>query len=216
MAKRSKSTFKTVISALLVIILLTLSVGFGVLLFKNDGKVDGMFDKYFPHDDDGEAGGGEEDDNPIDSDMTVTVNGEAYESESSVITIKPYDALDVAVDNVSSYSIRVVPRAGKDFVFKASGMKLNYKKISNISSGFEVDETTTGVRITPEGGINKVLSRVYSDSTIVIPAAAIDYTDGLYTVVVTDRDTGAVVNILLEVLETYDGLFTLSQTEIVF
>ena len=70
--------------------------------------------------------------------------------------------------DISGYSVKVIPNAidGKNFDFTVDGQVYSYQAESDLTSGFEIEESETSFTIKPKGGINHILGAVYPDSEI--------------------------------------------------
>ena len=70
--------------------------------------------------------------------------------------------------DVSGYSVKVIPNAidGKNFDFTVDGQVYSYQAESDLTNGFEIEESETAFTIKPKGGINHILAALYPDSEI--------------------------------------------------
>lgn len=66
----------------------------------------------------------------------------------------------------TGYSVKVVPNtiAGKDFDFTLDGQVYSYQAEPDLTAGFDIEKDETSFKITPKGGINKILQAVYPES----------------------------------------------------
>ena len=70
--------------------------------------------------------------------------------------------------DVSGYSFKVIPNAidGKNFDFTVDGQVYSYQAESDLTNGFEIEESETVFTIKPKGGINHILGAIYPDCEI--------------------------------------------------
>lgn len=70
--------------------------------------------------------------------------------------------------DISGYSVKVIPNAidGKNFDFTVDGQVYSYQAESDLTNGFEIEESETSFTIKPKGGINHILAALYPDSEI--------------------------------------------------
>lgn len=70
--------------------------------------------------------------------------------------------------DISGYSVKVIPNAidGKNFDFTVDGQVYSYQAESDLTNGFEIEESETAFTIKPKGGINHILGAIYPDCEI--------------------------------------------------
>ena len=70
--------------------------------------------------------------------------------------------------DISGYSVKIIPNAidGKNFDFTVDGQVYSYQAESDLTNGFEIEESETSFTIKPKGGINHILAALYPDSEI--------------------------------------------------
>ena len=117
--------------------------------------------------------------------------------------------------DISGYSVKVIPNAidGKNFDFTVDGQVYSYQAESDLTNGFEIEESETAFMIKPKGGINHILGAIYPDCEIS------DCRDksyqNMYSLVVTSYNGTASVKINFSIDEPlYDII--LDKGEIVF
>lgn len=117
--------------------------------------------------------------------------------------------------DISGYSVKVIPNAidGKNFDFTVDGQVYSYQAESDLTNGFEIEESETVFTIKPKGGINHILGAIYPDCEIS------DCRDkayqNMYSLVVTSYNGTASVKINFSIDEPlYDII--LDKGEIVF
>ena len=117
--------------------------------------------------------------------------------------------------DISGYSVKVIPNAidGKNFDFTVDGQVYSYQAESDLTNGFEIEESETVFTIKPKGGINHILGAIYPDCEIS------DCRDksyqNMYSLVVTSYNGTASVTINFSIDEPlYDII--LDKGEIVF
>ena len=73
-----------------------------------------------------------------------------------------------AEDGVNGYSVKVVPNAltGKDFDFTVDGIPYSYQAESDLTAGFEIEESESSFTLKPKGTLNEVMAAVYPNSEI--------------------------------------------------
>ena len=71
-------------------------------------------------------------------------------------------------DGVNGYSVKVVPNAltGKDFDFTVDGIPYSYQAESDLTAGFEIEESESSFTLKPKGTLNEVMAAVYPNSEI--------------------------------------------------
>ena len=117
--------------------------------------------------------------------------------------------------DISGYSVKIIPNAidGKNFDFTVDGQVYSYQAESDLTNGFEIEESETVFTIKPKGGINHILGAIYPDCEIS------DCRDkayqNMYSLVVTSYNGTASVKINFSIDEPlYDII--LDKGEIVF
>lgn len=117
--------------------------------------------------------------------------------------------------DISGYSVKVIPNAidGKNFDFTVDGQVYSYQAESDLTNGFEIEESETAFMIKPKGGINHILGAIYPDCEI---SDCRDKTyQNMYSLVVTAYNGTASVKINFSIDEPlYDII--LDKGEIVF
>lgn len=117
--------------------------------------------------------------------------------------------------DISGYSVKVIPNAidGKNFDFTVDGQVYSYQAESDLTNGFEIEESETAFMIKPKGGINHILGAIYPDCEI-SDCRNKSY-QNMYSLVVTSYNGTASVKINFSIDEPlYDII--LDKGEIVF
>lgn len=117
--------------------------------------------------------------------------------------------------DISGYSVKVIPNAidGKNFDFTVDGQVYSYQAESDLTNGFEIEESETAFMIKPKGGINHILGAIYPDCEI-SDCRNKSY-QNMYSLVVTSYNGTASVTINFSIDEPlYDII--LDKGEIVF
>lgn len=201
MARRYyKNTAKTVVTVILVLILLALAVGLCFVFINGTDNSGGDIDNILPSD--------------STDDYLVKVNGVKY-VDGTVIGAEVKSDIELDINYDDSYSIFIIPREGKDFEFKVGGTLMHFNEINSLNLGFEVKATETGVTIKPLGDLKYVLRSVYGKD-VEYTRTDVDYTNGLYTVVIKDINGNSLSEILLNVAEDFSEEISLSSKEIIF
>lgn len=100
----------------------------------------------------------------------------------------------------TGYSVKVVPNtiAGKDFDFTLDGQVYSYQAEPDLTAGFDIEKGETSFKITPKGGINKILQAVYPESELE-DCRNKEYTN-MYALIVTSYNGEASVTICFSVV----------------
>jgi hypothetical protein len=73
-----------------------------------------------------------------------------------------------AEDGVNGYSVKVVPNVlqGKDFDFTVDGIPYSFQAETDLTAGFEIEESDSSFTLKPKGTLNEVMAAVYPNSEI--------------------------------------------------
>ena len=73
-----------------------------------------------------------------------------------------------AEDGVNGYSVKVVPNVlqGKDFDFIVDGIPYSFQAETDLTAGFEIEESDSSFTLKPKGTLNEVMAAVYPNSEI--------------------------------------------------
>lgn len=101
----------------------------------------------------------------------------------------------------TGYSVKVVPNKidGKDFDFTLDGQVYSYQAEPNLTAGFDIEKGETSFKITPKGGINKILQAVYPDGEI--EDCRNKAYENMYALIVTSYNGKASVKICFSIPE---------------
>lgn len=106
----------------------------------------------------------------------VESNGKKILDSSSGFEISKTEPLSVDVKytfgsmnkEVNGYSVKVVPNiiAGKDFDIILDDSAYSFQAESDMTAGFNIEQSENSFKVIPKGGINEILQVVYPSYTI--------------------------------------------------
>ena len=111
-----------------------------------------------------------------------------------------------AEDGVNGYSVKVVPNAltGKDFDFTVDGIPYSYQAESDLTAGFEIEESESSFTLKPKGTLNEVMAAVYPNSEIE------DLTgkgyENMFLLVVDSYNGESTVTLAFSIIEDVSGI----------
>ena len=111
-----------------------------------------------------------------------------------------------AEDGVNGYSVKVVPNVlqGKDFDFTVDGIPYSFQAETDLTAGFEIEESDSSFTLKPKGTLNEVMAAVYPNSEIG-DLSKLGY-DNMFLLVVDSYNGEATVTLAFSIIEGVSGV----------
>lgn len=137
-------------------------------------------------------------------------------SKGKPLEIKVKYFFSAGSNQKKEYSVKVVPNtiAGRDFTFSDGKEEKSFQSVEDVTSGFDIKKTESGVTVSPKGNtVEEVLKVIY-------PNGKFDNVnekgyENMFTLVVTSYDGKANVKLNFSLLSKVSGV-TLNKEGILF
>ncbi len=156
----------------------------------------------------------------------VECNGDTLLHDGQGYELAPSEPLDVNVkytfsalsENVSGYSVKVMPNVDEDtdFDFTVDDGIYSFGAETDLTKGFNIDYKDESFSIAPKGQMEKVLSSVYPDSVVAVDKTKIKYDKDLFKLVITSYNGEASLCVTFKISDCMITGITLDLEEIVF